>query len=61
MLPPLVTREIIFRLLSGEQGARLRHLAVRCGHTDCIARAIERLRHDFDKPLRIENLAGNMG
>ncbi|BDI28979.1 AraC family transcriptional regulator [Capsulimonas corticalis] len=61
VLLPLITREIIFRLLAGDQGARLRHIAVLGGHTDRIARAIERLRHDFDKPLRIESLAHDLG
>src|SRR5438132_3089333 len=57
VLLPLITREIIYRLLVGEQGARLRHLAILRGHTPHIARAIERLRQDFDQPLRIESLA----
>jgi hypothetical protein len=57
VLLPLITREIIFRLLIGEQSARLRHIAVLGGQTDRIARAIQRLRTDFDKPLRIESLA----
>lgn len=61
VLLPLVTRELIFRLLAGEQGARLRHLAVLGGHTERIARAIERLRNDFDKPVRIENIARDLG
>lgn len=61
VLLPLVTREIVFRLLAGEQSARLRQAAVRGGNTDRIARAIERLRADFDKPLRIEHLAREMG
>ena len=61
VLMPLVTREIVFRLLVGEQSARLRHIAVLGGHADRIARAIERLRHDFDKPLRIESLAHDLG
>lgn len=61
VLLPLVTREIVFRLLAGEQSARLRHIAVLGGHTDRIARAIERLRNDFDKPLRIESLARELG
>ena len=61
ILLPLVTREIVFRLLSGEQSARLQHLTVLGGQTNRIARAIERLRHDFDKPLRIENLARDLG
>jgi AraC-like DNA-binding protein len=61
VLLPLVTREIVFRLLSGEQSVRLRHIAVLGGQTDRIARAIQRLRTDFDKPLRIESLARELG
>ena len=36
-------------------------IAVLGGHTERIARAIERLRHDFAKPLRIENLVREIG
>ena len=61
VLLPLITREIIYRLLRGEQGARLRHLAILRGYTPSIARAIERLRQDFDQPLRIERLARELG
>ena len=61
VLLPLITREIIYRLLVGEQGARLRHLAILGGYTPHIARAVERLRQDFDQPLRIENLARELG
>jgi AraC-like DNA-binding protein len=61
VLLPLVTREIIYRLLVGEQGGRLRHLAILGGYTPSIARAIERLRHDFDQPLRIEQMARELG
>ncbi len=61
VLLPLLTREIIYRLLVGEQGGRLRHLAVLGGYTPHIARAIERLRQDFDQPLRIEQMARELG
>jgi AraC-like DNA-binding protein len=61
VLLPLITREIVFRLLSGEQGPRLRQIAMLGGQTDRIARAIERLRSDYDKPLRIEHLARDLG
>jgi AraC-like DNA-binding protein len=61
VLVPSVKREVVFRLLMGEQSARLRHIAVLGGQTDRIARAIERLRNDFDKPLRIESLARDLG
>src|SRR6266700_2087011 len=61
VLLPLLTREMIYRLLRGEQGARLRHLAILGGYSPSIARAIERLRQDFDQPLRVEQLARELG
>jgi AraC-like DNA-binding protein len=61
VLLPLIRREIIYRLLMGEQGARLRHLAILGGYTHRIARAVERLRQEFDQPLRIEQLARELG
>jgi len=61
ILLPLITREIIYRLLVSAQGGRLRHLAMMGGYTPDIARAVERLRQDFDKPLRIEHLAQELG
>src|ERR671912_1535127 len=60
-LRPLITREIVFRLLKGEQGGRLRQIAVLGGHAHRIARALERLREDFDRPLRIVNVARESG
>ncbi len=61
VLRPLITRELIYRLLRGEQGSRLRHLALLGGHTHRIVRAVARLRHDFDQPLRIEEIARELG
>jgi AraC-like DNA-binding protein len=61
ILMPLITREIVYRLLMGDQGGRLRHLAILGGYTPYIARAVERLRQDFDKPLRVEQLARELG
>ena len=58
---PLVTREIVYRLLMGEQGGRLRHIAALGGHTHRIATAIDRFRKDFDQPLRIDNIARELG
>jgi AraC-like DNA-binding protein len=60
-LRPLVAREIVFRLLRGEQGDRLRQIAVLGGYAHRIARALERLREDFDRPLRVEDLARELG
>src|SRR5215212_9872546 len=60
-LRPLVTRGIVFRLLKGEQGGRLRQIAVLGGHSHRIARALARLREDFDRPVRIEDIARESG
>ncbi len=60
-LAPLVKREIVFRLLTGNQGARLQHLAVDQVANHGISRAIERLRRQFDQPLRIDALARDLG
>jgi AraC-like DNA-binding protein len=60
-LAPLVIREIVYRLLTGEQGGRLHHIAALGGHTHRIAMALERLREDFDQPVRIEDIARELG
>ena len=60
-LAPLIRREIVYRLLMGEQGGRLHHVAVLGGHAHRIAQAIDRLREDFDQPLRIEDIARELG
>jgi AraC-like DNA-binding protein len=61
VLAPLIRREIVYRLLMGEQGGRLRHLAVLGGSTHRIAKAVNRLHKEFDQPLRIENMARELG
>ena len=60
ILAPLVIREITYRLLIGAQGARMRHLAKFGGHAHRMARAIELIRVNFDKPLRIDDLASEL-
>lgn len=61
ILMPMITREIIYHLLRGNQGGRLRHLTLTGGYTPVIAQAIQRIRQDFDQTLRIEQLAGELG
>lgn len=61
VLAPLIKREIICRLLLGEQGDRLRHIAVMGGYTTPIARAIEQLRQNFDQQIRIDDVAQEVG
>ena len=60
-LAPLVVREITYRLLAGAQGGRMRHLAIGGGHAHRMVRAIERLRETFDKAVRIEEIARELG
>jgi AraC-like DNA-binding protein len=61
VLRSLITREIVYRLLIGDQGNRLRQVALLGGHTDRIAEAVVRLRRELNKPLRIDSLAREMG
>jgi AraC-like DNA-binding protein len=56
-LSPLVVREIVYRLLAGAQGSRMRHLATFGGQAHRMVRAVAKLRENFDKPLRIEAVA----
>ncbi|MEW6125609.1 MAG: AraC family transcriptional regulator [Acidobacteriota bacterium] len=61
MLAPLIIREMVYRLLRGEQGARLTHLVASVGDTQRISKAIGHLRENFDQPLKIENIAREFG
>jgi AraC-like DNA-binding protein len=61
ILAPLVMREIIYRLLMSAQADRVRHIPALGGATHRIAHAVERLRSDFDRPIRIEDLAHDLG
>ena len=57
LLAPLVVREIVYRLLMGEQANRLCHLAKLGGKTHRMARAIATIRKSLDETVRIEDLA----
>jgi AraC-like DNA-binding protein len=57
VLLSLIMREMVYRLLMGEQGVRLRHLAMLVEGSSPIAMAVEWLRQNFDQPLRVEQLA----
>jgi len=61
VLAPLVAREIIYRLCLGEQGGRVRQIAVSGGRAHRIAKAIALLRTNHNKPLRIAGLARQLG
>jgi AraC-like DNA-binding protein len=60
-LAPLIVREIVYRLLTGAQGNRMRDLATFGGQAHRMVRAVEKIRVNFDKALRIEDLARELG
>jgi AraC-like DNA-binding protein len=63
ILSPFIQREIFYRLLVGEQGTRLRQLAVTGTQSQQVARAVSWLKANFVQPLRVDQLAemANMG
>jgi AraC-like DNA-binding protein len=60
-LAPLIIREIIYRLLKGNQGARLSQLITTEGDAQRISRVVKQLRENIDQPLRIEETARELG
>ncbi|MGJ7509589.1 AraC family transcriptional regulator [Variovorax sp. GT1P44] len=56
-LAPLITREILYRLLRSDDGWRLAQMAVVDSHSQRIAQAISMLSQRFQEPLRVEDLA----
>lgn len=57
ILAPIIQKEIIYRLLVGDQGTRLRQIASAGSQSHQIARAIDWLKTNFTQPLRVEELA----
>ena len=57
ILAPIIQREIFYRLLVGDQGARLRQMASSGSQSQQIARAIDWLKDNLTQPLRIDDLA----
>lgn len=56
-LRSLIQREIVYRLLRGPQGSRLRAIAMLGGQSHRTAKAIAWLRANYVKPLRVQELA----
>lgn len=61
VLSPLIQKEIIYRLLRGPQGFRLRQLATSGSPTNRIAQSIGWLKTNFSEKMKIEELAGKAG
>ena len=56
-LSGLIQREIVYRLLRGPEGARLRAIATLGDQSQRTAKVIAWLRTNYTKPLRVEDLA----
>ena len=60
-LAPLIQQEIFYRLLRSEHGIRLQQIVSVGNHGYQVARAIDWLKANFNKPVRVEDLAGKAG
>ena len=56
VLAPSIVREIIYRVLSGPYGNAVRDLGIAKSQVRRIAKVIERLKRDYRKPLRMDDL-----
>ncbi len=61
ILAPVIKREIFYRLLMTEQGARLNQIVTTGSHSHQIAKAIDWLKNNFVKPLSVSDLASYSG
>lgn len=57
VLAPMRERELLYRLLTGAQGQRLRSIAAADSQGHRTARAIDWIKGNFDQPLSIDALA----
>ena len=57
ILAPTLQREIVYRLLVGEQGSRLREIAADGSQSHHIAETIEWLKENYSQALKVDELA----
>ncbi|WP_152654560.1 AraC family transcriptional regulator [Oceanobacillus sp. CFH 90083] len=57
ILAPLITKEIIYRVLQGNHGESLRQLALEGSSTHQINHAIKHMMHNYTNAFKIEKLA----
>ena len=60
-LAPLIEEEILYRLLTGPDGARLLAIVSAESRSHRVGKAVDWLRQHFAEPLRIEDLAAHVG
>ena len=57
ILGPQIVREIMYRVLCGEQSGALRAVATRQGHFAQIGRVLRRIHENYAEPFQIEHMA----
>lgn len=60
VLAPGIRREIVYRLLTSDQGHRLRQVALAGSHGHQISQAVERLKSRYAEALSVEELAASV-
>ena len=61
VLAPLIKREILWRVITGDQGAVVRHLGVADSSLNHIASAVGWIRDHYPESFRVEELAQRCG
>lgn len=61
LLAPMIKRELHYRLLSGPHGAAIAQQARVGSRLQRVSQAIQRLRQDFTKPVKVEDMAAWAG
>ena len=61
VLAPLLKREILWRVVTGEQGATVRQLGLPDSSLSHISRAVRWIREHFAQPFRVEDVARMAG
>lgn len=61
MLAPLIKREILWRLITGEQGATVRQIGLADSKLSHIARAVQWIRENYREPFRVDDVAELIG
>jgi AraC-like DNA-binding protein len=57
VLAPLIKREILWRIITGEQGAAVRQLGLADSSLTHVARAVRWIRDHYAQPFRVEGVA----
>ncbi|MEU9391985.1 AraC family transcriptional regulator [Streptomyces sp. NPDC048324] len=61
VLAPLIKREILWRLITGEQGATVRQLGLADSGLSHVSRAVRWIREHYTEPFRVEDVARMSG